>query len=978
MQTKAIACFIALFLLFAGNMRSQDIWEYSSENMRLFYLEPGIKYIIPHAGRCFENAYNFHKDFWNFKSKDQLTVLFNDFHDNGNGGAMVTPWNFVSISVAPFDFSLDVIPATERMQWLMSHELTHIVVADKPSSGDNFWRGLFGGKLFPDNSQPLSMIYAYLASPRWYSPRWYHEGIAVFMETWLSGGIGRSMGGYDEMVFRTMVRDGAYFYTPVGLETEGTTIDFQVGVNAYLYGTRFVSFLAGEYGLEKLKKFYNRTNDSRRFYASQFENVYGEDIETVWDKWVAKENDFQLKNLNKIKEFPVSAPERVLPHALGSVSKAWFDKDMRMLFAAVNYPGELAHITGINIDTKEITRLGEVTSPSLYSVASLGYDHRTKQLFVSTQNQQFRGLEKISVLTGKTEELIAYSRTGDFAINPADGTLWGIRHWAGRAALVQIAPPYEQPVQIYSIPYGKSFYGLDISDDGKLLMGVMAEASGRQRIAVFQIDSLLSGIHNFDIIYEFEGSNAADFKFSHDGKYIYGSSFYTGVSNIFRVDLQSKQTSILTNAETGYFRPVPISSDSLIVFEYTLNGLQPCFLKIDTLSDVNAIEFLGMDILRKNPELSKIALPSASSINIDSIVTFEGDYNSFENISLASYYPIVEGYKDFPSYGLRLNFMDRTLLTSLNLNLSYSPNIQLPESERYHLLTVFRSWYWTIKFGLNSAEFYDLFGPTKLSRKGHFISMNYDGHLYYSRAPRTFTYSLNASYRGDIDRMPDYQNVAADFDKMASFGGNIYYSYMRKSLGGIESEQGWSWKLTSRNYIVNKEAIAHLLGNLDAGLLLPLRNSSIWLRLSAGNVFSAVQNSFGNFYFGGFGNNYIDYQNQLRYREYYSMPGLKLNEAAGRNFGKALAEINLPPIRFKKLGFLYLYPVYTRFSLFGSALALNLDKRDRNYIYNCGAQADIELAFFTLLKTTFSAGYGVAFRERYKPSGELMLSLKIL
>ena len=72
-------------------------------------------------------------------------------------------------------------------------------------------------------------------------PRWYLEGSAVFMETWMAGGLGRAQGGYDEMVFRAMVRDNARFFDPLGLESEGTRIDFQVGVNAYLYGTRFMT-----------------------------------------------------------------------------------------------------------------------------------------------------------------------------------------------------------------------------------------------------------------------------------------------------------------------------------------------------------------------------------------------------------------------------------------------------------------------------------------------------------------------------------------------------------------------------------------------------------------------------------------------------------------------------------------------------------------------------------------------------------------
>ena len=58
----------------------------------------------------------------------------------------------------------------------------------------------------PLAEQPESILYFYLTTPRVAAPRWYHEGIAVFVDTWMAGGIGRAQGGYDEMVFRA---DGA-------------------------------------------------------------------------------------------------------------------------------------------------------------------------------------------------------------------------------------------------------------------------------------------------------------------------------------------------------------------------------------------------------------------------------------------------------------------------------------------------------------------------------------------------------------------------------------------------------------------------------------------------------------------------------------------------------------------------------------------------------------------------------------------------
>ena len=66
----------------------------------------------------------------------------------------------------------------------------------------------------------------------------------MFVETWMAGGIGRAQSGYDEMVFRAMVRDNSRFYDPLGLVSEGTKIDFQVEANSYLYGARFMTWLA--------------------------------------------------------------------------------------------------------------------------------------------------------------------------------------------------------------------------------------------------------------------------------------------------------------------------------------------------------------------------------------------------------------------------------------------------------------------------------------------------------------------------------------------------------------------------------------------------------------------------------------------------------------------------------------------------------------------------------------------------------------
>ncbi len=185
----------------------------------------------------------------------------------------------VLLDVAPLSLSMETFSPGERFFTLMNHELTHVGTIDVWNSRDAFWRHFLGGKPAPLQKHPESILYNFLTSPRNLTPRWYMEGSAVFMETWMAGGLGRAQGGYDEMVFRAKVHDHTRIFSPLGLESEGTQIDFQVGANSYLYGTRFMSYLALTYGPEKLVEWLRRSEDSKAFYASQFKHVFGKPLD---------------------------------------------------------------------------------------------------------------------------------------------------------------------------------------------------------------------------------------------------------------------------------------------------------------------------------------------------------------------------------------------------------------------------------------------------------------------------------------------------------------------------------------------------------------------------------------------------------------------------------------------------------------------------------------------------------------------------
>jgi hypothetical protein len=972
------AALTVLLLSTSLPLRAQ-VYSTTTNALRLLYFEQSHRYVVPHVVASFENAMNFHHKLFDYVPTEQVTMLLHDVNDYGTGGTSTIPWNFLSIGLEPFDYVYETSPTNERFNWVMNHELMHLVATDKAAGTDRFFRSLFGGKVTPTSDQPMTMMYSFLTTPRWYCPRWYQEGIAVFMETWMAGGIGRVLGGYDEMVFRTMVRDGSYFYDYVGLESEGTTIDFQIGANSYLYGTRFVSYLANTYGPETLLRWYNRTDDSRQSYSAQFEDVYGRSISDAWSQWVAWEHEWQRANLDSLRRYSITPYRPLVSSALGSASRAFYDSASGKLYVALNLPGQLPQIAAIDRYSGEMKKICIVTGPALYYVCSTAFDPSSGDLFFTTHNGSgWRDIQKVNIRTGDVSMIFSGARTGDLAFNTADRSLWGIRHHDGYSTLVRSPFPYDRLEIVFPFKYGRDLFDPDISPDGTYLSASMIDVSGRQQLVRMRVDSLVAGSSRFEVLYEFKDNSPENFVFSPDGRYLYGTTYLTGTSNVVRYDLERREMKWVTNTETGFFRPLPISRDSLVVYRYTGSGFLPVMIADTTREDVAAINYLGQSIVDHYPVVTTWKAPPPSVINADSVITGSGDYNGWSHLRLASVYPVLEGYKVYTAIGVRANIQDPLPATSLTIAAAYTPQPGVPENERMHGHIEMDVWQWKFSAAYNGADFYDLFGPTKSSRKGYSAGVRYSDYLVYDR-PKTLEYTIAVNGYTGLERLPFFQNILATYDRFATVGGKLSYSNVRRSLGAVDAEHGLSASISNTYTIVQSSVFPKVHATMDVGLLLPIDHSSVWLRTATGYAFGDRATTFAYYYFGGFGNNWVDNGEVRRYRQYYSFPGVELDAIGGSDFGKALLEWTIPPVRFRQFGIPTLYCTWAQLALFSSGIVTDIGYREtRTFVWNVGAQVDFKLVLFWHLNSTFSFGYALAAEQYQRPTREFMFSLKLL
>ncbi len=973
-----VAAFVLSLVALVPQSAAAQLTEERTPELRLVYLDGSESYLVPHVTRTTLNSLAFQKKLFGFEPHQELTVVLLDLSDAGNAGATSVPGNMVRVQIAPLGFAFETMPANERMNTIMNHELVHVATMDQASRSDRRFRRLFGGKVVPIAEQPESILYFYLTAPRVAAPRWFHEGIAVFLDTWMAGGLGRAQSGYDEMVFRAMVKDNAPFYDPLGLVSKGTDVDFQVEINSYLYGTRFMTWLARKHSPDKLIEWAARREGSRGYYSAQFKHVFGIGLEQAWAQWANDERAFQLANLAAIRKHPITPYRDVTTRALGSVSRAYFDAASRKIYAAFNYPGVVAHLGAIDVDTGGVERLLPIKGPLIYTVTSLAWDPGHRVLFYTTDNGSFRDLVRLDLATGRARVLQKDARIGDIVFSRTDGVLWGIRHLNGYATIVRIPPPYTSWEQVVTLPYGTVAYDLDVSPDGTRLVASFGEISGAQDVRVLSVESLRQKDTTPVARFDFAQSVPNGFSFSPDGKYLYGSAYLTGVSNIFRYELATQTVEAVSNTETGFFRPVPIGGDELLVFRYTGHGFVPTRIEARPITDASPITFLGERLAAEHPVVHSWNVGSPLVIPYESLDKRQTRYRLFGGMRVESFYPIVHGYKDTAATGMRLNASDPLQLNRAHIAASYSPSRGLPAGERLHVEAQYERYDWRAHAYYNKADFYDLFGPTETGRKGYEVGLGRSHTLIFDE-PKRLDLEIDVSAAGHLDRLPEFQNIAVDIDRLMEIDGKLTYTNIRKSLGAVDAETGTLWTATTQSAYVEGGLFTRVQGTFDRGWALPVGHASIWFRQAAGFSPHDREQPFANFFFGAFGNNYVDHLTEKRYRETYSLPGVELDEIGGRNFVKSTIELNLPPLRFATIGTPGFYVPWLRPAVFVSGLAMDVDDADlRRRVLSAGAQLDLSMTALSALEMTFSIGAAVALEDGHRPRRELTVSLKVL
>ena len=245
--------------------------------------------------------------------------------------------------------------------------------------------------------------------------------------------------------------------------------------------------------------------------------------------------------------------------------------------------------------------------------------------------------------------------------------------------------------------------------------------------------------------------------------------------------------------------------------------------------------------------------------------------------------------------------------------------------------------------------------------------------------PRRLDISAEVAWYTGLDTLPGNQNVSTLLiEDILSADLGLDYTNTRKSVGAVDHEKGFRWDVDLVGERSDFDSVFKPRAGFDFGFALPWKHSSIWFYNAAGTSSGNPFDPLGNFYFGGFGNNYLDNRDEKRYREYDSMPGFEIDELSGTNFFKSTLEWNFPPIRFREVGSPSFFLKHIRPAIFYSGLRTDSGRSRQRTMTSLGAQLDLEFTVAHRLPMTFSIGYAAGYEEGNRQGDEWMISLKIL
>jgi len=544
---------------------------------------------------------------------ERIHIIIRDTDDYSNGGAYYYD-NKIEIWASSLDFELR--GAHNWLRNVVTHEFTHMVSIQAMMKFSRkipaFYLQYIGYEKerrqdvlrgFPNviASYPVSGVSL---------PVWFAEGVAQYQQKNLQYEFWDS---HRDMILRSRALSNQLL-TLNQMSTFGKN---SIGnESAYNSGYAFVSYLASRYGEEVLQKICAYASETLASFENAFKKAAGEPLDGVYRQWLSTIQIQYTANMQTVKTHLVEG-DPVFQEGTGNFFPAYSPDGKKIAFISnkdFDYLSQTS-LYVLDMETNALTKIAEhVEGPASWSPdgRSLIYSKNYfKNNFHSQINDLYlfdfgpsrefrltRGLRAFSPLFSITGRSIiaVVNQDGSNNLIKISGIPHDLRSLEDLFDEQTFALKGLKVDRLTQFDDGRQVYKPVISPDGHKIIFDTSVDDGRD-IAQIDLDSLEMTFllkENFD-----ERSPSL----SADGRYLFYSCDKSGIYNIYRMDLSTKESALITNVEGGAFYPSFNSQNELVFSLYknvgytlaTIRDPQPIEESAATYRPVN-VNFVKQDI----------------------------------------------------------------------------------------------------------------------------------------------------------------------------------------------------------------------------------------------------------------------------------------------------------------------------------------------------------------------------------------------
>lgn len=560
----------------------------------------------------------------------KVSFIIKDYDDYSNGAAYFYD-NKIEIWAPALDF--DLRGTHTWLRNVITHEFTHIVQIQTSMKFGRRFPGFYFQWLNYEEERRQDVLYGYPNTVVSYPisgfvvPSWFAEGVAQYNRPEMSYDFWDS---HRDMILRSYVLDGNMLSWSEMSVFGKTSLGNESSYNAGFALSKYISEKYGQDAIPAIAKNISRINNVTIDQA--IERAIGKSGVALYDEWKNYLTADYQKRVTPILANKVQG-EIIGDVGFGNFYPAYSPDGSKIAYTS-NKEADYFGLSGIYIYERE-TKKEKLIQTGVRS--SVAWSPDGKNIYyskITNHNPNGSELSDLYVVNVETEEETRLTH-GLRALNPSlspngktlcftidgDGTM--------NIAITDSAGGNFQQLTQYK--NGEQVYVPKWSADGKTIAYGFSNREEQDVVSVAvdsqEITTLVTG-----------DDDARNPFYSADGKFLYFVSDRTGIFNLYRLELSSKQIEQLTNVLGGVFMPSVNTNGDAVYSLYTSKGFKIAEVKNATPQDFSKNSYLEPERIRRpkitidDPSLVRNNFDFAALRNYDDTKVNQSESKNYKSI----------------------------------------------------------------------------------------------------------------------------------------------------------------------------------------------------------------------------------------------------------------------------------------------------------------------------------------------------------